>query len=443
MESRSTSPTQPPPGPALRSQDADRLKRLRTDSYALQWKLNLLAKKLKRSADDSTNYWSDLYEMEDMKVRIKNYIREVEEIEFVNAGGTKAQFEAQEDTLELTGAIEAHKRQRKLYEDHHKLLQSSSPRHRTFMSLFTCSRKGLGIENSGLGARMPTLKRKWKKALVKDYKLDPDTDEDRKKKMKWSVAQGMFVDGAALIAAHIFPSSWGQKTMTEWFGEECANDLYSSYNGLLLPQVIEKAMAEFAIVIVPDLPNDPTTEQVKEWLNSEAPEYKFRVLNPEHPDLQSSLPGGDKRTGLDLDQTRLQFRSKMRPRARFLWLWFVCSVLNQYWKASPFDGPQKISPQFGKGIWGTPGPYMKRAYVLGFAEEVGHEIAATLNLESGAMPSEGDYDDVPVKAGPLMVANRVIENWEKKNAEDEGEYEGQDAGEDEGEGEKDDELNIK
>ncbi|KAI0453398.1 hypothetical protein F5B21DRAFT_525939 [Xylaria acuta] len=128
--------------------------------------------------------------------------------------------------------------------------------------------------------------------------------------------------------------------------------------------MVEKAMDEWAIVIVPDLPNDPTTNEVEAWITS-APR------------------DNDTRLGRDLDQPRLVFRGTFRPRARFLWLWLACAILKRFWSSPIHGAPEKLTSQFGRGIWETGGPYIRRDFVLGMVEEVGREIGNFL-LE-GAM----------------------------------------------------------
>ncbi|KAI8946363.1 hypothetical protein F4801DRAFT_596761 [Xylaria longipes] len=360
MDPRSISPTRDPPTFDVQAESAsdtqERMKRVRNTSLQLQGEASLILKKLKRSTDDSQDYWHKLSKIHDLRSQIKNYTIEGEKIEFLARGGTEETFRDLNSTIKLTEAMEAHKKQKLLFEEHNQKLKSSNPARRVWMSMFTCSRIGLNVSKAGVGARERSDQRAFKKNILKDYNLEPDHRDKSKRGLVWSVAHGDWVLNTQLTAAHIFPVSWGQKMMTEMFGDECKDELFSSHNGLLLPDMIEKAMDEWAIVIVLDLPNDPSTNEIEPWIASVPREYKFRVLDPNHPELNQriSVLDDDNRLGRDLDQSRLVFRGDFRPRARFLWLWFACAMLKRFWSSPIHRGPEKLTAQFGRGMWAAP-----------------------------------------------------------------------------------------
>ncbi|KAI1355973.1 hypothetical protein F5Y01DRAFT_268171 [Xylaria sp. FL0043] len=416
-EPRSLSPTGEPPGPAIQAAN-ERIKRIRDSSFPLQREAHDIVKKLKRSTDDSQDYWEKLSRVHDLRSRIKTFTMEGEKIDFLARGGSEEEFETLEPTLKLTAAIEAHNKQKLLFEEHNQKLKSSSVTSRVWASMFTCSRLGLNVEKAGVGRRERSDQRAFKKNLLKDYNLEPERQDKTKRGLLWSVAHGNWVINELLTAAHIFPVSWGQKMMTEMCGEECKEELFSARNGLLLPTMIERAMDDWAIVIVPDLPNDPTIDEVKPWIASMPREYKFRVLDPNHPELNKRLSASDEDTrfGKDLDQSPLVFRNDFRPRARFLWLWFTCAILKRFWSAPIHHAPEKLTAQFGKGMWATGGPYLRKDFVLGIVEEIGHEVSDF--MLKGAMPSLGEEDEVPNKAVAAMLASRVVEVCEKEEGDE-------------------------
>ncbi|KAI1302923.1 hypothetical protein F5Y03DRAFT_407390 [Xylaria venustula] len=290
---------------------------------------------------------------------------------------------------------------------------------------------------AGNGSRARSDQRAFKEHILKDYNLEPDKHDKLKRGLEWSVTHRNWVVKDFLTAAHIFPASWGQKLMTEIFGEECGNELFSSRNGLLLPKSIKRAMDEWAIVIVPDIRNDPTIDEVKPWLETSPKGYKFRVLDPNHPELNRQLSSSDNdmRFGTDLDESPLVFRGDFRPRARFLWLWFACAVLKRFWSTPLEDAPDNLSPQFGKGMWATAGAYVKRDFVLGIMKEIGHGVADFI-LE-GAKPKVEEDDNVPNKAVAAMVASQVVETSEK-DEDDEDDEEAKDEEEEEDDGDDED-----
>ncbi|KAI0552366.1 hypothetical protein F4679DRAFT_535394 [Xylaria curta] len=422
MDSRPDSPIRDPPAPAVQAEAAitqERIKRIRNSGLQLQGEAALIVKKLKRSTDDSQDYWHKLSVIHDLRSRIKKYTMEGEKIDFLARGGDEDTFNNLDSTLKLTEAIEAHKRQKLLFEEHNQKLKLSNPARRVWMSMFTCSRIGLNMAKVDVSVRERSDQGAFKKDILRDYNLEPDRSDKNKRGLYWSVVHGTWEVDDAMTAAHIFPVSWGQKMMTEMFGDECKDELFSSRNGLLLPRAVERAMDEWAIVIVPDLANNPDINEVKPWIASAPREYKFRVLDHNHPELNKRISSSDDdtRLGKDLDQSRLVFRGSYRPRARFLWLWFACAILKRFW-ASPIHGaPEKLTSQFGRGVWATAGHYLRRDFVLGIMEEMGHEID-DLMLE-GAMPALVEEDKVPNKAVAAMLASRVVEVCEKEEGEDE------------------------
>ena len=65
-----------------------------------------------------------------------------------------------------------------------------------------------------------------------------------------------------------------------------------------------------------------------------------------------------------------------------------------------------LKDHLGRGFWGTPGPYLRRAYLLAFVEEIGAD-----DLLDGA--EEGEADDVETDPAALLVANERIRSGYK------------------------------
>ncbi|KAI1284557.1 hypothetical protein F5Y07DRAFT_393521 [Xylaria sp. FL0933] len=385
-DTRSLSPTIEPPQFA-------RGKKLRETSLELTNEANIICKRLKRSYDNSSDYWSDIATVHNLRGDSKRHALEWEKEEFVNDGGSIEVFLGLEKTTQIEEAIKAHERLRDLYRQHQARLDNSSVSSRIKMSLFTTSRRGLDI-NAGMGSRSRKDQRSFHKALLNYYDLE-DRENKNRQGLLWSVAQGDWVHRRTLKAAHIYPYSWGQARMTDLFGEECSEELFSPRNGLMLPGEVEEAMEDWAIVIVPAINDDPTVEQSKEWADSCPREYKFRILDPDHPALNQKLFTSQGPCGKDLDQVKLKFRGKSRPRARYLWMWFACAVLRQFWKDDPQNAASNLAPQLGKGMWGTKGPYLRKDFILGLMEEIGHKGEF---LMDGAKPAYSTEDNVPNKA---------------------------------------------
>ncbi|KAI0450563.1 hypothetical protein F5B21DRAFT_426424 [Xylaria acuta] len=415
---RSASPIMEPPNSALPNGPNAKKEYLRETSLRFTNGANAICKRLKRSSDHSSNYWSNMAIIHQLRSASRQQALGLEQEEHVDEGGSVEDFLGLEKTARIKDAIKAHERLRDLYHQQQLHVDNSSSLSRASMALFTTSRRGLDV-NAGMGPRERKDQRAFHKALLNHYNLEDEKDKS-KRGLLWSVAHGDWVQRQGLMAAHIYPYAWGQRQMTELFGEECSDELLSPRNGLMLPQCIEQAMEDWAIVIVPAIDDDPTAEEAEEWAESSTREYKFRVLNPNHPGLSEIMLSlqGIPTCGKDLDQVRLKFRNELRPRARYLWLWFACAVLRQFWKRDPRNAPSGLTPQLGKGMWGTQGPYLRKDFILGLIEEIGHEGEF---LMDGAKPATSIEDDVPNKA-LVDLMNQEIASGPDKEEFDAEEY---------------------
>ena len=83
-------------------------------------------------------------------------------------------------------------------------------------------------------------------------------------------------------AAHIFPWAEGQVAMDEIIGREAENmeELNEIPNGLMLSTYAEKRLEDRDIVLVPDVTDAASQEEIDAWSKSEPKEYKIRVVDP-------------------------------------------------------------------------------------------------------------------------------------------------------------------
>jgi len=71
-------------------------------------------------------------------------------------------------------------------------------------------------------------------------------------------------------------------------------------------------------VIVPDLPDDPSVEEIFAWQQSEPKEYEFKLINLQHHKVDKFVPEL-RRTWRSLYGKRLEFRSNFGPQSRYLY----------------------------------------------------------------------------------------------------------------------------
>lgn len=149
---------------------------------------------------------------------------------------------------------------------------------------------------------------------------------------------------------------------------------------------MESALEDGAIAIVPDLPDDATTEQIAMWERDQPKNYRWRIIDEDAPSLdQAIIPKSqevpDNMFVRDLDGRRLSFKNDNRPGARYLYFLFVVAQLKMAWRHEYRTDPsKKLKPQLGKGFWATRGRYLNRALLLALAEEIGHDTSFSENI---------------------------------------------------------------
>ncbi len=220
-------------------------------------------------------------------------------------------------------------------------------------------------------------------------------------------------------AAHIFPWKQGQDAMTKIFGQEAEHEMFSINNGLLMSTLAKNSMDKGLFVIVP-YANDESETDVREWHLSHPKRYKIRVLDKNHKEMLEVIPGSNPKTiWAQLDGRELKFLSDHRPRARYLYYAYCVAMLRRAHHQGEHE--HILMDHLGRKFWGTPGPYLRRAYLLAFVEEIGAD-----DLMDGA--EEGE-EDVIVETDPaaLLAANDKIRSayrprgdiytieWEKKS----------------------------
>lgn len=179
----------------------------------------------------------------------------------------------------------------------------------------------------------------YRRQAIKDYHLwDRSAGRPIQRGPFWDITKGAWEDrlpeNAPLVAAHIYPQMLGLPIFRSIFGNEHHfYDLWGSRNCLLLPTSVAEAFDEWAITVVPNIPEDATLEQRKAWVASEIKDYKFRVLDPENWHLNQKI-SHDEKLGKDLDQERLHFRetSSLRPSVKYLYFWHCCAIMSKNYR---------------------------------------------------------------------------------------------------------------
>ena len=230
----------------------------------------------------------------------------------------------------------------------------------------------------------------FKDQLVKKY--DAVREDEIHLTELWCPIPGMWLEVSSCRAAHIFPRRLGQALMDHIFGAQDEPELYSPYNGILMSEIAEKLFDKGAFVIVPKVSDNPTEVEIREWHNSQPKRYVIRIVDHDDPRMRRRFGFPDPRSWIDLDGEEVQFRTEHRPRARYLYWHYCHTVLRHSWHRDQLD--EALDKQLGKPLWATPGPYLRKALLLAFVEEMGHDgndlLQGATTEEAGCEVSESD-----------------------------------------------------
>lgn len=184
----------------------------------------------------------------------------------------------------------------------------------------------------------------------------------------WCPMLGEWWAKSEIEAAHLFPLSLGQETMSYIFGDDAKNEINKAPNGLFLHGTVEEAFDRHKIIIVPC--EGETKPQ----------EWKFLVLDRGGQWNAPLKVLGKGCTFADLHQRKLIFEPthSSRPRARYLYFHYVMAMLRlgrgkQAAKAGVTSHmPELTSPALST-VWATQGRYLRESMIRAFIEGIGHE----------------------------------------------------------------------
>lgn len=344
--------------------------------------------------------------------------------------GAEVQFSHSEKAKSLREQLHALEVDERLFRTQAELLGSEDTRRevgksrrRAFLELFTTSKIGLGVTGTGRGRRGTSSQSQFRAACINAYNC---SDPDPQREFLWCPIIKTWVPQRSATAAHLFAYMHGQDVMDSVFGVMKNPELFSPLNGLIVSHILEEKFDSGFMAIVPRLPDHPTLAQIALWNIAEPKEYKIRILNLEDPEVHKVIHPNSGQTWKDLDGTNVEFRSTFRPRARYLYFHYCIQILRRAWRADK-QAAGLLKKEFGKGYWGTIGPYLPESMLRAFVEELGHEYNELLAgvADDKATATQEDRN--------LLVA--VASNQVKASREEEGEEESEDEESDEDEDE--------
>ena len=215
----------------------------------------------------------------------------------------------------------------------------------------------------------------------------------------------------------------------EFYGREVekVEELNEIQNGLMLSIYAEKRLEDGDVVLVPDVKDAASQDEIDAWSRSEPKEYKIRVISPKAKGMDRAHPGyiDPKETWNNLDGKRVHFSSDHRPCSRYLYWQYCEAVLRQSWKEKDIKAKDVLMRERGKKLWGTKGPCIKKRTLLAIVEQLGHDYEAL--MENAIVESKED-DNPESNPSALQLASAEIRRSHCKyrkgeNGEDEDEDE--------------------
>ena len=376
-------------------------------------------KRVKLSTSFDTTYWTARQEYASLEANSTKLLRKF----------SAAKLKLSDDDFQQTKHGQELILQEQMYEVDTKVFREQAERmqkeshldilRRSYASLYVGAPTGWGIKNPH-GKRSKTEQDKFAAALrakMDSKHPDPAKEED------WCPITRKYWPRTSITAGHLFPHRSGEAAMDAIFGnsrdEQGVSEMNKPENGIIWATEAEQRFSKGYFVVVPDVPNDASSEEIQKWEGLKVKTYKVRVLPTKDKMMDTkivSYAGERDIKWRELDDQKLVFRNEWRPRARYLYFTYCEAILRLC-----FNGQHKemSKAELRKRYWGTSGRYMLKGALLGFVEQMGHEYEHLLRGAS-------NEDTAPTIDGVVAASDHI-----KKVAKEDDESEDEDEDEDE------------
>ena len=386
-------------------------------------------KRIKARGSFNAEYWADHNSVTSLELRRSSLHHSISRSSFIIGTAGEKEWESTEEAKTIREEQAALELKQRLFTEHSERLgideNDPQAKHRQWiMELMTAlptDKGGIGVSDTvGQGRRSTALQSDFKAKLQVACKSLP---EEPGWEVEFCPIINSWMARDVMRAAHMFPYGAGQTTMDELFGREDEErpEMFEIENGLIMCSHAESRIANGFMALVPDVPDNASNVIVREWRNSAVKQYKIRVICPDHRNMKMFLPiyGPSQeskevaKTWVDLDGQRVKFRSDHRPRARYLYWQFCVSLLRAAW-SSEHRKYNAVTEQLGKQFWGSGGSWIRRKYLLGFAEYIGHAVEWERLMEE-AQPAVNEEDNSPDPGGVVVAAKQISDAKEGKS----------------------------
>ncbi len=372
--------------------------------------------RLKRTSSFDADYWRGRRDIAEKELQATLLHKQISIAEMKNKTKDKTKdntkdFVESEHGYRLMLQEESFKLASKLFHAQAEKMESKeeeSGLRRSLIKLSVGVETGMGIKNPR-GPRDNSLQSAFRSELI--LKSGSEHPDSRRREQLWCPILCNYQVSSSFRAGHLFPWKCREGTMQSIFGSSDSghSELFKAENGILWSSTAEERFGKGHFVVVPDVPDQPTEQQLDTWEASDPKEYKIKVLNPTAELMTQIVIGTVNTIWAALDNKRLQFKTSCRPRARYLYFAYCTALLRRSFGGKHLEVSQA---ELGKRFWGTPGKYMLEGMLLGFVEELGHGYN---HLLDGAIKE----DEAVVDATAVFVANQSIQRTLKDDDEEE------------------------
>ncbi|KAL8721191.1 MAG: hypothetical protein Q9225_002077 [Loekoesia sp. 1 TL-2023] len=382
-------------------------------------------KKVRLAVSFDAEYWAARLDLTNHQLRATRLTKKMS-IEELNTSTDV--FLASEEGTKLLLQESCLEMESKMFEEQLRLMKNSDKSFRLrkcFVELFMGAPTGLGLSNPR-GQRDNSLQSQFRADLIERME---SRSPNPKSTALWCPVSGTYWPESSIRAGHLFPSRCGENYMDAIFGsardENGVSELFKAENGMLWSKEVEDRFEAGHFVIVPDVADDPTPQQIKFWETANVKEYKIRVLNPGAKSMNQTIFPTDTEWK-DLDGKRVQFKGSFRPRARYLYFAYCAAMLRRSFTGKHLEVSRS---ELRKRFWGTPGKYLRESMLLGFVEQMGHDYD---HLLEGAIEEDNPVLDVRATDAAVKRIKDSLED-EDGDKDEEDEEDEDDSDEEEGE----------
>jgi hypothetical protein len=374
------------------------LKSLEEEERHINDSIRVAKKKLKAQGSFNAQFWTEAAEVENLLLERHHLEKQISLRDF---HGSEAVWKNTDEAKALFEKIRAqevkericHQRSQELKETGNRTLRAA------FMKLFTSSKMGLNIKQTGAGARSKKMQSDFQSKMIDLY----GSRHESQKHWLWCPVLGDWEVAQHVTTAHLFAYMHGQDAMDAVFGKAKKPELFSPRNGLLISSTIEKFFDSGKLVIVPDVPSKPSAIDIRTWIRQEPRGYKVRIIDPTWEMLDQFIRPQSPTKWRDLDNKRLEFRTPFRPRARYLYFHYCVQILRHTWQQNGENSLAALRDEVGKPFWGTPGRYVNKKMLKALVEELGHECDDL--LQGSSCDNRGDRN-LLLESASKQVATR-------------------------------------